>query len=154
MKKEELAQLLDGIQNGAEMNDYEQIQARKNRLLVCFVVSDDFLRLRGIMYKDVVVYEKDTKYLYIGEDGDLTCISQKEIEEIKMFLEDYNLGFILPKIPIKIQWSPKELDCSWLITTNIPHATFDIYDDGELYCRGIVLELTDIENYLYNKYKK
>ena len=151
MKKEELAQLLDGIQNGAEIDDYEQIQAEKNRLLVCFI-SDDLLKLRGLIFDEFVVDEKDTKYhLYIGEGGDLTCISQIEIEEIKEILEGYNIDFILPKIPIKIQWCPEELACLWLIKTDIPHATFDIYDDRELYCRGIVLELSDIENYLNNK---
>lgn len=29
----------------------------------------------------------------------------------------------------------------WVYETNIPHATFDIYDDGEKYCRGIVFEM-------------
>ena len=41
------------------------------------------------------------------------------------------------------QQTTKGEDCS-------PSATFDIYDDEELYCRGIVLELSDIENYLKN----
>ena len=150
MKKEEFAQFLDGLQNGVEIGDYEKIQAEKNKLLVCFI-SDDLLKLKGLIFDEFVVDERDTKYhLYIGEGGDLTCISQIEIEEIKEILAGYNLGFILPKIPIKIQWCPKELDCTWLITTNIPHATFDVINGGELYCRGIVLELTDIENYLKN----
>ena len=160
MKKEELAQLLNGRKYREEMTDEEHLQAKENGLLVCFAASDDFLEFRGLIFDEDVVDEKDTKYLYTGKDGELTCISQEKINEIKMFLEDYNLDFILPIIPIKIQWCPEELDCSWLITTNIPHASFDIYDyEGifdscDLYCRGIVLELTDIENYLYNKYKK
>ena len=28
----------------------------------------------------------------------------------------------------------------WTYKTNIPHATFDIYEDGEKYCRGIVFK--------------
>lgn len=31
-------------------------------------------------------------------------------------------------------------DFCWTYSTNIPHATFDIYEDGEKYCRGIVFE--------------
>ncbi|WP_303849003.1 hypothetical protein [Apibacter mensalis] len=151
MKKEELAQLLNGRQYGEEMMTTEEhLQAEKNGLLVCFGVADDLLLLRGLIFDENVVYEKDTKYLYIGNDGYLTYISQKEINEIKVFLEDYNIDFILPNIPIKIQWRPKGRAFTWLITTNIPHATFDIYDDEDLYSRGIVLELTDIENYLKN----
>lgn len=29
---------------------------------------------------------------------------------------------------------------SWTYKTNIPHATFEVYDGGEPYCRGIVFE--------------
>ena len=39
---------------------------------------------------------------------------------------------------IDAQWCEGEAD--WTYETNIPHATFDIYDDGETYCRGIVFE--------------
>lgn len=35
-------------------------------------------------------------------------------------------------------WGKCQID--WIYETNIPHATFDIYDDGYKYCRGIVFE--------------
>jgi hypothetical protein len=31
-------------------------------------------------------------------------------------------------------------ECDWTYKTNIPHATFDIYDGCDKYCRGIVFE--------------
>lgn len=31
-------------------------------------------------------------------------------------------------------------DYSWTYNTNIAHATFDIYEHGEKYCKGIVFE--------------
>lgn len=34
-------------------------------------------------------------------------------------------------------------DYCWSYETNIPHATFDIYDDGEKYCKGIVFDIND-----------
>ena len=34
---------------------------------------------------------------------------------------------------------------SWTYKTNIPHATFDIYDCEEKYCKGIVFALRDLE---------
>ena len=37
---------------------------------------------------------------------------------------------------------------TWTYDTNIPHATFEIYDGGENYCRGIVFELKDMFNEL------
>ena len=52
-------------------------------------------------------------------------------------------------IEVTAKWNPKELDCSWLIETGLPAATFDIIEEyGELYCRGIVIEKADIEEEL------
>ena len=33
----------------------------------------------------------------------------------------------------------------WTYNTNIPHATFCIYDGAECYCKGIVFELAEAE---------
>ena len=39
----------------------------------------------------------------------------------------------------------KEEDYSWTYKTDIPHSTFDILEDGEKYCRGIVFALDELE---------
>lgn len=44
---------------------------------------------------------------------------------------------------IEAVWCPDEPDCSWAYKTDIPHVTFDVVEDGELYCRGIVFRLAD-----------
>ena len=41
-----------------------------------------------------------------------------------------------------------EGEFTWTYNTNIPHATFDIFDDEEKYCKGIVFELKDMLNQL------
>ena len=41
-----------------------------------------------------------------------------------------------------------EGEFAWTYNTNIPHATFDIFDDEEKYCKGIVFELKDMFNEL------
>lgn len=41
-------------------------------------------------------------------------------------------------------WAPDEPSCSWAYKTDIPHSTFDVMEDGELYCRGIVLAVADL----------
>ena len=41
-----------------------------------------------------------------------------------------------------------EGEFTWTYNTNIPHATFDIFDDEEKYCKGIVFELKDMFNEL------
>ncbi|QII69955.1 hypothetical protein G8C41_03705 [Apibacter sp. B3706] len=150
MKKEELAQLLNGRQYGDEMTDEEQLQAKKNGLLVCFAASDDLLELRGIIHSGAGVYEGGCVLLYKNKDQKITFLYESDYDEFSDIFDKNGYPISLRMLPIKAEWCPEELACSWLITTDIPHATFDIYDDEELYCRGIVLELSDIENYLNN----
>jgi hypothetical protein len=40
---------------------------------------------------------------------------------------------------IKALWDTEGY--SWVYETEMPHASFDIMEDGETYCRGIVVEL-------------
>ena len=43
--------------------------------------------------------------------------------------------------------------CSWFIYTNdIDYATFDICDDGEIYCQGIVVNLDDVARFNSERY--
>ena len=35
---------------------------------------------------------------------------------------------------------------AWTYKTNIPHATFDIYDSKEKYCKGIVFDMRELES--------
>ncbi|MNJ75290.1 hypothetical protein D3C77_723610 [compost metagenome] len=44
---------------------------------------------------------------------------------------------------IEALWS-KEPGYSWTYKTNIPHALFEVVEDGEPYCRGIVFALVDL----------
>ena len=48
-------------------------------------------------------------------------------------------------------WCPAEPKCSWLITATVPGAAFDIMEDGELYCRGLVIDMNEIKNILTGK---
>ncbi|MXO31784.1 hypothetical protein [Apibacter sp. B2912] len=150
MKKEKLAQLLNGRQYGEEMTDEEQLQAEKNGLLVCFGASDDLLEFRGIMSDEAGIYGGGSIFLYKNKDQKFAFLDEPSYDELSATLDQKGLPISLKTLPIKAEWCPEKLDCTWLITTDIPHATFDIYDNEELYCRGIVLKLSDIKNYLKN----
>ena len=45
-------------------------------------------------------------------------------------------------LAVKALWSPGD-GYSWKFKTDIPHETFEVVDDGEPYCRGIVFALAD-----------
>ena len=61
---------------------------------------------------------------------------------------DHNNGVvpIIEGVPfnlIKAIWHDSG-DTSWSFETPIPHETFNIYEDGELFCVGIVFSMDDL----------
>ena len=48
---------------------------------------------------------------------------------------------------IEAVWCPRDGDgntyASWLMQTKLPYSSFDIMEDGDLYCRGLVFCLAD-----------
>lgn len=45
---------------------------------------------------------------------------------------------------VKINWCKDGY--SWTYDTDIPHECFDVYEDGEKYCRGIVFSISDVRS--------
>ena len=39
----------------------------------------------------------------------------------------------------------REYEATWEYETDIPHETFDMWDNGELYCKGIVFRVEDMK---------
>ena len=44
--------------------------------------------------------------------------------------------------------------CSWQFKTDIPHSTFRIMEDGELFCVGIVFNISDLSQYISHRITK
>lgn len=111
MTLNEFAQMLDGREYLHEITKEEEALAKELGFVVVFGYSDDNAELRGAI------------------DDELGCFDGGELEH-----ED---------LPDKIyaDWCPKEEKCSWAYRTSIPHKTFRIYDEGELYCVGIVCDI-------------
>jgi Lar family restriction alleviation protein len=59
----------------------------------------------------------------------------------------YNGGVItderLPK-SITAVWCDKERGSDWSYKTEMPHAEFNIYEEDELYCIGLVIDLNSV----------
>lgn len=146
MTKEELAKQLNGREYREEITKEEQQQAKENNLVVIFGASDDLVEFRGVIYDEIDAWD-GTDFIIaapgteipIDEDEE-TFRRAKEFEAIPIEEESRT-----QKNRFKAVWSPKELDCSWLIKTDLPHSEFDIMEDGDLYCRGIIISLDDLE---------
>lgn len=127
MTKEELAKILDGREYGSEITKAEVQIAKENGLVVVYGYSDDNCEFEGAINDEIPCYEG--AIITFSKDGDLF------FDKIK------------PSTPnmIEMEWCPIEPNCSWLVKTDIPHASFDIYEDGDIFCRGLVFNVSDLK---------
>jgi len=140
--KERVAKLLDQREYRNELDKAEEEEIKYAELVVVFGASDDLLEFRGVVHDEIgawdgvlaQLFKKDKQWEVLDDDS-----FQEEIGKISEY------GIDLKGHEIEAVWSPEEPDCSWLIKTEIPHATFDIMEDGDLYCRGIVFSINDLK---------
>lgn len=102
--------------------------------VVVFGASDDLMELEGAINDEFGCY--DGGIAYINKDG--------LIPECEDGCKCYRKA-IEKSSEIKAIWCGKESDgWTWTYETDFPHATFEIYDDEEKYCLGIVFDLNNI----------
>jgi hypothetical protein len=128
----ELAQILNGREIGNEISKTECDRAEKDRLVVIFGASDDLAEIRGAVYDEVSCYDGGFIYfvegtIYETKCGDDECPHEESRRENAKVVEAI--------------WGQGP---SWTYKTEIPHETFDILEDGEVFCRGIVFHLGDL----------
>lgn len=133
----ELATMLSGCQYGIEMSRYEEQMARENGLVVVFGRSDDNAEFRGAINDEAVCYDGST--IYLTKDGVLSepgC-GDTDCKHYKSAIQN--------AVSIDAVWCDPETGASLSYHTAIPHETFNIYEDDELYCVGIVFSMEDLK---------
>ena len=136
-KLERWAKLLHGFEYPArEIQEFQQ-EIAKDGVIAIYGLSDDLLEFVGVI--------NDERGAWKGFFGrltkDLTVISEIEYLNSKLWNAE-NLPFI------RAIWNPKDLQdniySSWKIETDLPHKEFQILEDGELFCIGIVIDIEDV----------
>ena len=142
MTKEQLAALLNGREYMREMTKQEEADAKAAGLVVLVGYSDDNVELRGAIRDEISAYEGTR--ITVTSGGLLPNwddLDQSDKDEVR----EYFRKEALPREVIDCEWSPAdEPTLSWRYSTNMPHATFNVMEDGEVYCRGIVFAMADI----------
>lgn len=134
MTKEEAAAVLNGIEYPMrDVPDDLWPRMREAGLVAVFGMSDDLMELRGAVYDELDAYEggeaRLTKAgLVERECDDDDCPHEKRRRD--------------DAFPIYLHWDRGGF--SWLAQVDMPHATFDVMEDGETYCRGAVFTLADV----------
>jgi hypothetical protein len=134
MTKEQLAELLNGREYRYEITDKEAVEASNSGLVVVFGASDDLMEMRGAIYEEFGCYEGGD-ILFTKKGKEVTDELKEKIEEIE---EELDIKINVPVNKITASYYP------WTYETNIPHSTFDVMEDGEVYCKGIVFSITDL----------
>ena len=135
MDTKTLAAQLNGRSYCHEITKEEEAIAKAAGLVVAFGASDDLLELRGAICDELGAYEGQTVHLtkeglLENECGNEDCPYLKKLEAAAA--------------PLEIIWHDESTGPCWTFTTTIPHETFEILEDGNPYCRGIVFALKDV----------
>jgi hypothetical protein len=129
--REEVATQLNGLEYGfREPKDlFDQMKAAG---LVCiYGYSDDGAEWRGAIYDETF-----SETVHLDEKGIMQ--SECDCDDCPYFKRLLDRSAIVTPV-----WDRDGI--SWQYETRIPHVTFDIMEDGEIYCRGIVFAMADIK---------
>lgn len=139
MTKEELAARLTGREYGSEITKHEAIDAKAAGLVVVYGASDDLMEFEGAIYDEFGCYGGDTALVDAKGLLDRSQIDDSDDEAIADYVARKKHACTIEAV-----WSDAGNSC-WSYKTDIPHATFEIVEDGEVYCRGLVFALTDVK---------
>lgn len=132
MNLKQFAEMLNGREYGNEIMQNEIELAGKLGFVVVYGYSDDESVFKGAINDYVGSYD--------GGDilVDASGVFQGCRNECKYSLEAEKKNKL-----IRAVWSEGEY--AWQYETDIPHETFDIFEDGEKYCKGIVFDIKSLE---------
>ena len=141
MTPQELAAKLNGCEYGSEIDRATEHAARADGLVVVFGASDDLIEFRGAIHDEAGAYEGGE--VAVDSAG---ILPEFEDEAGYPDAKDRLRGWFQREpraMTVTANWDQDGY--SWTYTTEIPHETFEVMDDGERYCRGIVFRLADAE---------
>ena len=144
MNAKEFAKLITGREYREEMTPEEEVIAKESNLIVIFGASDDLVEFSGLFSDEVEAYDERDNILFnltgIIQKPDQDDLDEDDFEiQFAKYFEDKKNAYSVDAI-----WCPEDENndvyTSWEMRTKTEHGTFDIVEDGELYCKGIVIE--------------
>lgn len=121
MTPSEAAEALNGNQYREEGSRELFEEMKQNRLVAVFGASDDIMEFRGAINDEIGAWDGTT--VWVTKEG--------HIYTEMAYAHGYQIDAL---------WCAEE-DISWTYKTLIPHKSFLIMEDDDVYCRGIVFSL-------------
>lgn len=138
LTKELLAAKLTGCEYTQEISKEMAREASEAGLVVIFGGSDDLCEIRGALYDEVGAYEGGKILLH--RNG----VLQEDHDSHSCNCNFCGFRLIADACSVvEAKWCTVG-DWAWAYETELPHVTFEVYDNGEKYCRGIVLDLASL----------
>lgn len=136
MTTKELAKTLNGRNYGSEITSEEAQAAKGAGIVVAYGYSNDNVEFRGAIDDEVGAWNGTT--VYLTKTGLLDTPTDDCLE--------YDCPYLRAVLSSarKIKAVYGKGVASWTFVTGIPHETFNIYEDGELFCVGIVFSMEDL----------
>lgn len=106
-------------------------------IVIVYGQSDDLMEFDGAIYDEQGAYCGTTAYVDAKGLLDRGQIDDDDDDAITDFTVRKRTARTIDAV-----WG--EDDISWQYTTDIPHATFAVMDDGETYCIGLVFSLAEL----------
>lgn len=119
------ADKLDGREYGSEITKAEASEAAQDGIVIVYGYSDDNMEFNGALYDEVGCF-----------DGGVARVC-----EFGVYTDEAPANTKLREI--KAVWCAPGKP-AWSYETDIPHEKFNINEDGELFCEGIVFSLEDL----------
>ncbi len=139
MTAKELAEMLSGRKYGMEITSEEARAAKDAGLVVVYGYSDDNVEFSGAIDEEVGAYEDTT--IYLTKDG---LLEEPACNDAENCTCPYFETAKKAAKTITAIWRDGERP-SRVFSTDIPHETFTVMEDGEPFCEGIVFSTADLE---------
>jgi|SRR6185312_4046701 len=131
--RDEIAAQLNGSEYQLRISKDISEAAKLAGVVIVYGASDDLMEFDGAIHDEIDAYGGGTAYL--TKDG----LLQNECDD-----EDCPHFSKMKASAATIEALWDNAGYSWTYKTSIPHATFEVVEDGEKYCRGVVFNLADV----------
>ncbi len=139
MNAQDLAAKLHGCEYRDEVDRATDRAAKDAGLVIVFGASDDLMEFRGAINDEIGVYGSASVFVDAqGLQDDFDDLLDRRAGK-----DDFRAHFNREGSGKEIEAVWADGEYSWRYKTDIPHATFEVMEDGDKYCLGIVFALKD-----------
>jgi hypothetical protein len=137
MTPKEIAAALTGSEYPLQIAKDIKAAAKAAGIVIVYGASDDLMEFDGAISDEAGAWEGATVRVdAAGLIPDFDQIDKDDKEELRGYFKREGGGK-----EIEALWSKDGY--SWIYKTDLPHETFEIVEEGQPYCRGIVFLLAD-----------